>query len=315
MKTRRDFLKLSLAAGVGLATQARFAWADHHGAMRPIMRTIPSSGEAIRAIGLGSSATFAQVARSEDVSALKEVFTALVGNGGTVFDTAPSYGASEEVAGNIARELGISDQVFWATKLNVVPRGGRDADPVAAQTQIARSFERINKRPIDLIQVHNMADIPIQLPILQELKQEGNIRYVGVTTTFAPQYEGLVEVMRTQPLDFIGVDYAIDNLTMEETIFPLAQERGIAVMVYMPFGRARLWDKVRGKEVPDWASEFGAATWAQFFLKFVLAHPAVTVATPATSRPHHMVDNLGAAMGMLPDEEMRQRMIAHIAAL
>lgn len=314
MKTRREFLKLSLAATAALGAQARFAWAGHHESGL-IKRAIPSSGELIPAVGLGSSATFAQVARSEDVAALREVFAALVGNGGTVFDTAPSYGASEAVAGDIARELGLTEDIFWATKLNVAPRGGGAADPEAARAQVETSFERIGKRPIDLIQVHNMADVPTQLPILQELKAAGRIRYVGATTTSERTYAELEALMRTAPLDFIGIDYAIDNLTMEQTILPLAQERGIAVMVYMPFGRTRLWDRVRGHEVPEWAAEFDAHSWAQFFLKFVLAHPAVTVVTPATSRARHMVDNLGAAMGGLPDAAMRQRMIGHMASL
>lgn len=314
MKTRREFLKLSIAAAAALGTNAQLAFAGHH-EQSMIKRAIPSSGELIPAIGLGSSATFAQVARSEDFDALREVLAALVGNGGTVFDTAPSYGASEAVAGDIAHELGLTDDIFWATKVNVAPRGGGDADPEAARAQIETSFERIGKRPIDLIQVHNMADVPTQLPILRELKEEGRIRYLGATTTSERTYDELEALMRSAPLDFIGIDYAIDNLAMEETILPLAQERGIAVMVYMPFGRRRLWDLVRGHEVPDWAAEFDAHSWAQFFLKFVLAHPAVTVVTPATSRARHMVDNLGAAMGGLPDAAMRQRMIAHIESL
>ncbi|HRJ20018.1 MAG TPA: aldo/keto reductase, partial [Bryobacteraceae bacterium] len=144
---------------------------------------------------------------------------------------------------------------------------------------------------LDLIQVHNLGDLATQLPILREIKDAGRIRHLGVTTTSAPQYEELEALMRREPLDFIGIDYAIDNRVMEERILPLARERGIAVMVYLPFGRTRLWEKVRGKDLPDWAAEFDAATWGQFFLKFVLAHPAVTVVTPATSRPHHMVDN------------------------
>jgi aryl-alcohol dehydrogenase-like predicted oxidoreductase len=141
------------------------------------------------------------------------------------------------------------------------------------------------------------------------------VRYIGVTTTFAPQYEQLEQVMRSEPIDFIGIDYAIDNRTMEERIFPLAQERGIGVLVYAPFGRTRLWEKVRGRGLPDWAAEFDATSWAQFFLKFVVSHPAVTCATPATSRARHMIDNMGAAYGRLPDEAMRQRMIRHVESL
>ncbi len=313
MITRREYLKLSLAAGT-LALAPRLARADTDRATL-ITRAIPSTGERLPAIGLGSSATFSRVARSEDVGALREVMAAMVANGGTVFDTAPGYGASEEVAGDIAAEIGLTDKVFWATKLNVAPRGGGRADPDAARAQLEASFEKLHTGVIDLIQVHNLGDLDTQLPLLRDLKQAGRIRYYGVTTTFSPQYEQLIALMREEPLDFIGIDYAIDNLTVEDVILPLAAERGIAVLVYAPFGRTRLWERVRGREVPEWAAEFDAHSWAQFFLKFVLAHPAVTAATPATSKPHHMVDNMGAAHGRLPDADMRERMVAHIASL
>jgi aryl-alcohol dehydrogenase-like predicted oxidoreductase len=317
MITRRDYLKLSLALGAAPSARS-LLWADDAPLSLPLplmMRPIPSTGETLPVIGLGSSATFAEVARSEDIAALREVFSALLDKGGTVFDTAPAYGASEAVAGDIAQELGLTDRIFWATKLNVVPRGGNGADPAAARAQIEASFERIRKTPIDLIQVHNLADVPVQLGILKVLKAAGRIRYIGVTSTNPRMYDELIAVMRNEPLDFIGVDYAIDNLTAAETIFPLALERGIAVMVYVPFGRTRLWDKVRGQQMPVWAAEFDAHSWAQFFLKFVLAHPAVTVITPATSRAQHMVDNLGAALGRLPDAAMQRRMIELIEVL
>jgi aryl-alcohol dehydrogenase-like predicted oxidoreductase len=255
------------------------------------------------------------VARSEDVTALREVLSTMAELGGRVFDTAPGYGASEEVAGGLAKELGIADQLFWATKLNVAPRGGGSADPAAARAQIETSFRRIGKPRIDLIQVHNLGDLRTQLPILREYKAEGRVRYIGVTTTFEGQYEELVRLMRTEELDFIGTDYAIDNRHAEETILPLARDRGIAVLVYAPFGRTRLWNRVSGREVPAWASEFDANSWAQFFLKFVGAHPAVTAITPATSRPRNMADNMGAAVGRLPDAATRRRMIEVIDAL
>jgi aryl-alcohol dehydrogenase-like predicted oxidoreductase len=196
-----------------------------------------------------------------------------------------------------------------------VPRGGGKAEEAAARAQVEASFKRLGKRPIDLIQVHNLGDMDTQLPILQEYKADGRLRYVGVTTTNAQQYAELEQVMRNQSLDFIGVDYAIDNRTMEERIFPLARDKGIGVLVYLPFGRTRLWETVRGKEVPDWAAEFDATTWGQFFLKYVVSNPAVTVATPATSQAKHMIDNIGAAIGRLPDEAMRKRMIAHVQSL
>ncbi|MCC5809046.1 MAG: aldo/keto reductase [Ectothiorhodospiraceae bacterium] len=315
MITRRDYLKLLVASGVALGLKPSLLWAGQDGDLPLITRAIPSSGEELPAVGLGSSATFSSAAGGDDVDALREVLRELVANGGTVFDTAPSYGASEEVSGRIADEQGLTDKLFWATKVNVAGRNGGSADPEEARAQIEQSFQRLKKPVLDLIQVHNLGDVPTQFGILKELKGEERVRYIGVTTTFPRQYEELERIMQREPLDFIGVDYAIDNRTMEERIFPLARDRGIGVLVYAPFGRTRLWERVRGQEVPDWAAEFDAHTWGQFFLKFVLSHPDVTVATPATSRPHHMVDNMGAARGGLPDEEMRQRMIAHIEQL
>jgi len=280
-----------------------------------ITRAIPRTGERLPIIGLGSSATFSQVARSEDITALRAVLKQLTDLGGTVFDTAPAYGASEAVAGRIAQELGIAQRLFWATKLNVAGWGGGSADPAAARKQLETSFQRIGKPVIDLIQVHNMADVRTQLPILREYKAKGRVRYIGVTTTFERQYAALVQTMRDEPIDFIGTDYAIDERHAEETILPLAQEKGIAVLVYAPFGRTRLWQRVKGRQVPEWARDFDANSWAQFFLKFVASHPAVTAVTPATSRPANMADNMGAAVGRLPDAAMRKRMIEFMEEL
>ena len=281
---------------------------------KPITRAIPSSGEKIPVVGLGSSATFSQGARSEDVSALKEVMKALVENGGKVFDTAPGYGASEAGAARVAKELGLTDKIFWATKVNVA-RGGGTADPAAAKAQIERSFERIGERQIDLIQVHNLGDVATQLAILKELKKEGRVKYIGITSTDERQYPELITHMRNEPLDFIGVDYAVDNREVETTILPLARERKIGVLVYAPFGRTRLWRRVEGKEVPAWASEFDAKTWGQFFLKFVVSHPDVTATTPATSQAKNMLDNLGGGVGRLPNAAQRRRMIELVDAL
>jgi aryl-alcohol dehydrogenase-like predicted oxidoreductase len=310
MLTRREYLALTARAGAALALPYElFAQAGE-----VMTRPIPKSGERVPIVGLGSSATFSQVAGAADTDAIKSVFTTMLEHGGTVFDTAPGYGASEEVAAKAVNDIGLRDRVFWATKLNVAGRGA-SADPARARAQVDTSLSRLGRDKIDLIQVHNVADMATQFPILEEYKQAGEVRYIGTTTTFKPQYETLLQLMRDEPFDFIGIDYAVDNLDAEERVFPLAQERGIGVLVYLPFGRTRLWDRVEGHEVPQWAQEFGAATWAQFFLKFAASHPAVTAVTPATSKPHHMVDNMTAARGRLPDQAERKRMIDFIAAL
>jgi aryl-alcohol dehydrogenase-like predicted oxidoreductase len=312
MLTRREYLKYSALAGAACMLPGSLLKAMEGDIIK---RAIPKTGEELPIVGLGSSATFRTVAQSDDYTALQGVLQTLVDNGGSVFDTAPSYGASEEVAGSIAQELGIAEKLFWATKVNVVPRGGGSADPDDARAQIERSFDRIGKDPIDLITVHNLADIPTQMPIIRELKEEGRIRYIGTTSTSERRYPDLMRYMREEDIDFIGVDYAVDNRVSAEEVLPLAQELGIAVLIYVPFGRTRLWARVRGREVPDWAREFGADTWGKFFIKYVAAHPAVTCVTPATSKPKNMLDNIGAAYGELPDEATRRRMAEYVDAL
>ncbi|MEQ1911939.1 MAG: aldo/keto reductase, partial [Vicinamibacterales bacterium] len=168
---------------------------------------------------------------------------------------------------------------------------------------------------IDLIQVHNLGDVPTQLPILREYKQQGKIKYLGVTTTFDQQYDELVAILKREQLDFIGVDYAIDSREVEETILPLARDRGVAVLAYAPFGRTRLFRRVGDRPLPDWAAEFDAKTWAQFFLKWVLGNTTVTATTPATSQARNMLDNIGGGIGRVPDQAMRRRMSAFIDAL
>ena len=314
MLTRRDWLRSTAAAGAALSLHPRVLRALS--AQEMMTRAIPSTGEQLPIVGLGSSATFSRVARGDDVTQLRDVLSTFVENGGTVFDTAPSYGTSEEVAGRLAGDLGITDRIFWATKVNVARRGGGGADPATARAQIERSFEYFGVDVMDLMQVHNLGDMPTQMPIIEELKAEGRIRYIGTTLTpRGPQYEGLMQAMRDYPLDFIGVDYAVDNTDAADEVLPLAQERGIGVLVYVPFGRTRLWSRVGDREVPDWAREFDANSWAQFFIKFAAAHPAVTCVTPATSNAEHMIDNLGAGMGRLPNEDQQQRMIEFVDAL
>jgi aryl-alcohol dehydrogenase-like predicted oxidoreductase len=310
MVTRREYLAWTARAGAALALPLELLAQ----AGEVVTRAIPKTGERLPIVGLGSSATFSQIAGAADTEAVKSVFMAMLEQGGTVFDTAPGYGASEEVAAKAVNELGVRDRVFWATKMNVAGRGA-GADPARARAQVDTSLARLGRDKIDLIQVHNVADMDTQFPIVEEYKQAGRVRYVGTTTTFKPQYEALYQLIRENSFDFIGIDYAVDNIDAEERIFPLAQDRGVGVLVYLPFGRTRLWDRVEGHDVPEWAQEFGATTWAQFFLKFAASHPAVTAVTPATSKPHHMVDNMTAARGRLPDQAERRRMIDFIAAL
>ena len=313
MVSRRDWLRITSGAAAALGLNPRVLEALQ--SQEVITRAIPSTGERLPVIGLGGANTYSRVARAEDFSTIGGVLRALVDGGGSVLDTAAGYGASEEVSGRVAEEIRIAERIWWATKVNVAGRGGTPADPAAALAQIERSFDRLRIPVIDLIQVHNMGDPPTQLGVLERLKVAGRIRYSGITTTSSRQYAALADVMRNEPIEFIGIDYAVDNRGPEEVILPLAQERRIGVIVYLPFGRSRMWRRIGDRPLPDWAAEFDAHTWAQFMLKFVIAHPAITVATPGTSDPGHMAENLAGGMGRLPNAEQRERMIELVEGL
>jgi aryl-alcohol dehydrogenase-like predicted oxidoreductase len=311
--TRREWLTVSASASAALTLTPALLRALAQGQL--IRRPIPSTGEMLPVIGLGSSATFSQVARTEEVTALKEVFQAMVDRGASVFDTAPGYGASEQVAGKILNDMGVTSKFFWATKVNVAGRGSGTADPAAARAQIEQSFAIIKTPKIDLIQVHNLGDVPTQLAILKDFKKQGRVRYIGVTTTSDSQYGELETIMKNEPLDFIGIDYAADNRGVAERILPLAQQRKIGVLVYAPFGRTSLFRRAAGQAVPEWAKEFDATTWAQVFLKYIVSHPAVTSVTPATSQAKNMIDNIGGGVGRLPTEAMRRQIETFVDAL
>lgn len=326
MATRREWLRSAAATGAALAagpgvpesligaTRGVAVAGEVPKSQDIITRTVPSTGEELPIVGLGTSSSFAHDARQGRIDVLREVLRTFMESGGTVLDTAPDYSPAEEVSGELAAELGVTDQIFWATKLDVAERDGT-VSPRAANRQISRSFDHLGVEVIDLIQVHNMYAPAAHMAVLQEAKAEGRVRYIGITNTRRRAYRGLMRAMEEYPLDFIGIDYAVDNAEAAQVILPLAANRGIGVLVYSAFGRRRLFRRVADREVPAWAREFGAESWAQFFIKFAAAHPAVTVVTPGTSRADHMLDNMRAARGRLPDDDEQARMIKFIAKM
>ena len=223
-----------------------------------------------------------------------------------MIDSSPMYGTAESVAGDLATELAVTDKLFFATK---VWTSGREA----GVAQIEQSFRRFRTKRLDLLQIHNLLDWKTQLRTLRDFKQTGRIRYVGVTHYTASAYDELERVLRSEPLDFLQVNYSVGEREAERRILPLAAERGIAVLVNRPFSEGGLFQRVRGKALPAWASEIGCESWAQLLLKWVLANPAVTCVIPATSRPEHLVDNMKAGVGALPDDKMRTQI--SVAAL
>ena len=297
--SRREMLKISAGAGAGLLLSEVPAFAQQRSL---IMRSIPSSGEQIPALGLGSARTFNVGPPSPEWLPLSEVLELFHEMGGRFFDTAPSYGTSEQVAGQLVQELGFEDDFFFATKIST--GGGREA----GIDQVEGSLQDWGRDTIDLNQVHNLRDVDIHLRTIRQAKAEGWTRYVGVTTSFTRQYRQMEEVLRTEDLDFVQVNYSLGERQAAERLLPLAQDRGMAVVVNEPYNVGRLFGMVRGRELPDWAAEFDCESWGQFFLKYILAHPAVTVIIPATSDPEHLVDNMGAGVGRLPDARTRTRM-------
>jgi aryl-alcohol dehydrogenase-like predicted oxidoreductase len=274
-----------------------------------IRKKIPSSGEAVPVIGLGTARRYEDAGTAEETARRRQTLERFAALGASVVDTAPVYGEAEQVVGGLIAQSKLRERLFLATKVST--GGGR----AAGLEQLEGSFRRLRASTVDLVAVHNLRGTEVHLPTLRELKQAGRIRYVGITTSSERQYPEFEAVMRRERLDWIQVDYALDNREAGSRIVPLAADRGMAVMVNLPFGRGRLFNAVRGKPLPPWAAEFDAATWPQFFLKYIVSHPAVTSAVPGMARPEYVEDNLGAARGRLPDAGQRQRMEGFIDSL
>lgn len=304
---RREFLKAGLAAGAALLLPPR----ETLGQSAPLLqKKIPSSGEMIPIIGLGTARRYEEVKTEAEKVPLRETILNFKEVGLRVIDSSPSYGTAEAVVGEIVDGLKIRDSLFLATKVSL-----REIGREQGIAQIEQSFKKLRTNKIDLIAVHNLRDTQVQLRTLREMKQAGRIRYVGITTSFDNQYGEFERTMKNEALDFIQVDYALDNRDAGDRIIPLAADRGMAVMINLPFGRGRLFNAVQGKKLPEWAGEFDCASWAQFFLKYIVSHPAITCAVPGMAKAEYVTDNVGAARGRLPDAAMRRRMEQFIDGL
>lgn len=288
---RREFIAAAVAAGLGTLLPAPAARAAAE-AGPLITKVIPTSGVRVPAIGIGTDA-FSSDARDEIQAELKRMSEL----GGTVIDTAAAYGDSEAIIGEALASLGIRDRMFLATKLV----GGDSGS-------FERSLERLKTNHLDLLQVHNLRGVDELLPQLDGWKKAGKIRYIGVTTSRAGQHAELIDVMKSHPLDFIQVDYSIANRDAAESILPLAAQRKLAVLVNLPFGRSSLFRQAADRKLPAWAADIDVTSWAQYFLKYVISHPAVTCAIPGSTKVGHLEDNQAAGRGRLPDAAMRRRM-------
>lgn len=304
--TRRTALAALGVATLGTAGLARAQGQAPAGAL--IRKPIPSSGEMIPVIGLGSARRYEDAKSAEDLAPLRETFRRFHALGGTVVDTAPSYGNAEAIMGGLMADLAIRRDLFVCTKVGV-------DNPEQGRAQIEQSFRNLRTDRIDLLAVHNLRDITNQLAILRELKAAGRIRYVGATTSFDRQYETFEAMMRRETLDAIQIDYALDNRNAAERIIPLARERGMAVFINLPFGRGSVFRATQGKPLPDWAAEIDCTSWAQVMLKYLVSHEAVTCAVPGMAQARYVDENLKAAQGRMPDAALRRRMEQFIDAL
>jgi aryl-alcohol dehydrogenase-like predicted oxidoreductase len=305
--SRRHFLKTTAGIGAAMLLPQNLATAQSEPLLQ---KKIPSSGEMIPIIGLGTARRYEEVKTEAEKIPLRETILKFKEVGLKVIDSSPSYGTAEAVVGEIVDGLKIRDSLFLATKVSL-----REIGREQGIAQIEQSFKKLRTNKIDLIAVHNLRDSQVQLRTLREMKQAGRIRYVGITTSFDNQYGEFERTMKNETLDFIQVDYALDNRDAGERIIPLAADRGIAVMINLPFGRGRLFNAVQGKKLPQWASEFDCASWAQFFLKYIVSHPAITCAVPGMAKAEYVTDNVGAARGQLPDAAMRRHMEQFIDAI
>lgn len=303
--SRRHFIQGLGLISAGIALMPKTIFGENR---RPIKHAIPSSGERIPVIGMGSSRTFDVGDDPASLAQLGQVLRVFFDNGGAVIDSSPMYGSSEMVVGNLLKTFPNKDTLFAATKVWTYGRqSGID--------QMEESMRLMGVGVMDLMQIHNLRDWKVHLPTLRQWKQEGQIRYIGITTSHGRSHTELMQIMRTEELDFVQFTYNIGNRSVEDSLLPLAADRGIATLINRPYQRGALFRSVKGQALPEWAMEFDCKSWGQFFLKFVVSHPAVTCVIPATSKVHHMADNMAANFGKLPSPSMRKRMLRYFERL
>jgi len=303
--TRRKLLQYSAGAGLMAAAGPWQPLMAETG--RRIMTTIPSSGEKLPAVGIGTR-DFRSNANAQDMKRFRETLEVFHASGGRVIDTSPNYGQAETVIGSLLRDIGIRDDVFMATKVD-------REDQQQGIERMNRSFDLLGGDQIDLMQVHNLRGTEEELETMKIWKAEGRFRYLGVTTHSPRQYEEMQDVMRRHPLDFIQLNYSLADRSAEESILPLAHDRGMAVLVNLPYDRGNLFSAVADHELPDWAADIDAQSWGQVFLKYVISYPASMLPIPGTTKPHHVKDNIGASVGRLPDAALRREIEAYVTPL
>jgi diketogulonate reductase-like aldo/keto reductase len=307
--TRREAMRLIGVSGAGLFLPVRASRAQAKPESSAMLtRAIPSSREKLPVIGLGTWRAFDVDLTSDTRRQLEEVLSLFVKLGGRVIDTSPMYGRAEEVIGDLTSALGIRGNLFLATK--VWTRGKE-----SGIKSMERSMTLLRAKQIDLMQVHNLVDVQTQLATLRQWKEQRRIRYLGITHHEAGAFADVEKIMQSEKLDFVQINYSLMEREAEERLLPLAQERGVAVIVNRPFGGGDLFGRVRSKPLPDWAADLDCRSWAQFFLKWIVAHPAVTCAIPATDKPRHLEDNMRGGIGRLPDAKMRQQMVELVSSL
>jgi diketogulonate reductase-like aldo/keto reductase len=306
--TRREASRLIGVGAAGLLLMPTLSAEAAGESSGMLTRAIPSSGEKLPVIGLGTWSVFDVNLTPENRTQLADVLSLFVKHGGRVIDSSPMYGRAEGVIGELAAQLHLRDSLFIATK---VWTAGKEA----GLAMMERSTDRFRTKRIDLMQVHNLVDVETQMSSLREWKAKGRIRYIGITHSQARGFYDVEKNMRSQKPDFVQINYSIMEPEAAQRILPLAQELRIAVIINRPFGGGGLFGRIAGKSLPPWAAEIDCRSWAQFFLKWIVAHPAVTCVIPATNNPQHMEDNMVAGIGPLPDPKMRQRMIAFASTL
>ena len=306
-----DPLRRHLLAGTAAATlaaalpRARAVATDDALQTRPI----PQSGERLPVIGIGTAVIFDFANDATKFAERRQVMQTLVAGGGKLIDTAHAYGRAEDRVGELVADLGVREKLFLATKFSY-------GDSRAAATEsMQNSLRRLKTKNVDLMQAWNVADENYDLGLLREWQRQGLCRYTGMTISQTRSYEAIGKVLAREKPDFFQVNYSLGDREAEERLLPMARDAGAAVLINLPFGRNSLFKKSAGKPLPDFAAECGATSWAQFFLKFILSHPAVTAVIPGTDKPEYMIDNLKAGRGVMPDAAMRQRIVKFWDAL